>query len=285
MGKIFINRNRQSLGQFTEQEVADGLKSGRFLPDDLAWREPMDSWQPLSTFADLPPPREGESLPEDSTPPGLPPSSIKPAWEGANRFFSAIFETVRQIFTEPVETFRNMPTDAGYAKPLKFYVLLGWVTGAIAIIYQVAAALINPAVFLPEEFKNLSPGILASIYLGIIFVLPILLIIGVFLSAALVHFALMVTGGAQKSFQATFRVVAYVAAATSVLQLIPLCGGYLYPLANIIYCIIGLKEAHRTDLWRSLVAVLILFFLCCGLIFATVLFSAGLAGVAAGVAK
>ncbi len=58
MGMIFINRNRQSLGQFDEQDVADGLKSGKFLPGDLAWQEPMDSWKPLAEFTNLPAPSE-----------------------------------------------------------------------------------------------------------------------------------------------------------------------------------------------------------------------------------
>ncbi|MEI8292984.1 MAG: DUF4339 domain-containing protein [bacterium] len=58
MAMIHINRNRENIGKFNDQDVADGLRSGRFLPTDLAWREPMASWQPLSTFTDLPPPEE-----------------------------------------------------------------------------------------------------------------------------------------------------------------------------------------------------------------------------------
>ena len=56
MAMIHINRNRENLGKFNDQEVADGLKSGRFLSSDLAWCEPMPTWQPLSTFTDLPEP-------------------------------------------------------------------------------------------------------------------------------------------------------------------------------------------------------------------------------------
>jgi len=56
MGMIFVNRDRESLGQFTEQEVSNGLNSGNLRPDDLAWQEGMESWQPLSTFENLPPP-------------------------------------------------------------------------------------------------------------------------------------------------------------------------------------------------------------------------------------
>ena len=68
MALIHINRDSENIGKFNDQDVADGLKSGRFLPTDLAWREPMTSWAPLSTFTDLPPPEEiTEPIPQAST--------------------------------------------------------------------------------------------------------------------------------------------------------------------------------------------------------------------------
>lgn len=70
MAMIHINRNRENIGKFNDQDVANGLKSGRFLPTDLAWREPMASWEPLSAFTDLPPPGEvGENLGQAATEP------------------------------------------------------------------------------------------------------------------------------------------------------------------------------------------------------------------------
>ena len=56
MAMIFVNRDSQDLGQFTEQEISDGLQSGRFFPADLGWQEGMENWQPLSTFTNLPAP-------------------------------------------------------------------------------------------------------------------------------------------------------------------------------------------------------------------------------------
>jgi hypothetical protein len=82
MSRIHLNRDRQSLGQFTPEEVAEGLRSGRFLPTDLAWREGMETWQPLSTVTDLPEPDEVQS---PTLAPGTPISEIakaplSPAW-------------------------------------------------------------------------------------------------------------------------------------------------------------------------------------------------------------
>ncbi|MFA7343659.1 MAG: GYF domain-containing protein [Terrimicrobiaceae bacterium] len=70
MAMIFVNRDRQSLGQFTEQEVSNGLDSGQFLPTDLAWQEGMENWQPISSFTGLPPP--GAATPANRPTPPAP---------------------------------------------------------------------------------------------------------------------------------------------------------------------------------------------------------------------
>lgn len=270
MGSIHINRNRQNLGQYSDQEVADGLQSGKFLPDDLAWQEPMEAWQPLSSFANLPPASEMSSVPPPMAP--MPPSASGtsvPVWEAAEPppLPAAIVETIKQVFTKPTETFQAMPCEGGFGKPLKFYVLVSWATSTVAILYQAAATLINPTMFAGEELKNFPKLALAAGFVGVIVFLPVLLFLGSFISSGILHLALMLTGGARKPFETTFRVHCYASGSTSVLQLVPICGGWLHPIAALIYSVIGLKEAHRTDLWRPILAVFLLFLLCCGAIF------------------
>src|SRR5262245_36480153 len=126
MNRIHIARNRQALGQFSPEEVAEGLASGELLPTDLAWREPMATWQPLSEFTDLPP--ATRSL----APPLLPQPSeglemqAEPAWERRKQLgtFSALVETVRQVLAAPVATFKAMKLEGGQATPLFFYLLV-----------------------------------------------------------------------------------------------------------------------------------------------------------------
>jgi len=287
MGMIHINRNRQSLGQFSEQDVADGLQSGQFLPDDLAWQEPMESWQPLSSFKNLPPASAPENFVPSSERAEAPAFPVTPVWESAEppQLIPAVVESVKEIFSKPVETFQGMPCEGGFFKPLKFYILLSWLTGAAAIIYQTVAMLINPGMFAGEGVKNLSQPMLLTVYAGLILFMPVLLFVGAFVSSGILHLALMAVGGAKKPFETTFRVLCYASGATSVLQLIPLCGGWLYSVASLIYCVIGLKEAHRTDLWRPIVAILLIFVVCCGAIGGLVALSAGIAGAAMSSAK
>ena len=66
MAMIHVNRGATSLGVFSEEEVREGLRTGRFAPSDIGWREGMATWQPLSQFAEfagtaseVPPPQTG----------------------------------------------------------------------------------------------------------------------------------------------------------------------------------------------------------------------------------
>lgn len=61
---IHLNRGATSLGIFSEEEIREGLRSGRFVPGDMGRREGMANWQPLSQFSEFapsggPPPQVG----------------------------------------------------------------------------------------------------------------------------------------------------------------------------------------------------------------------------------
>src|SRR2546430_2743448 len=81
MAMIHVNRGATSLGVFSEEEVREGLRTGRFAPSDIGWREGMAAWQPLSQFPELvtaapaaPPPQAAPLAVSESvaTPTGLP---------------------------------------------------------------------------------------------------------------------------------------------------------------------------------------------------------------------
>ena len=59
--KIHLNRAGQSLGQFTPEEIRAGFREGKFVGTDLAWRDGMASWQPLSEVIDEIAPETEES--------------------------------------------------------------------------------------------------------------------------------------------------------------------------------------------------------------------------------
>lgn len=47
---IYVNRNNEKLGPFTEDVVLQNLKTGDFAPIDLAVREGETNWKPLGAM-------------------------------------------------------------------------------------------------------------------------------------------------------------------------------------------------------------------------------------------
>ncbi len=268
MSRIHLNRNRQNLGQFSPEEVAVGLRSGRFLPTDLAWREGMETWQPLSTFTDLPEPEpEAELTPAPILAPGsevltgaAAPAGVTPAWEREGGWFARASDTVREVLAAPQTAFSGVPVDGNYLRPLLFLLLVGSVTTAVSLVYQ---AVMELAAQRPAD--STEPAFTLGIY-GVVFVLiPVLLTVGAFISAGIFHVCLMLIGVAPKSFEVTFRVVCYANGATSVMLLIPFCGGLVQSVWNLYAIIIGLREVHGITTGKAAVAVLLPLMVCCGL--------------------
>jgi hypothetical protein len=86
-----------------------------------------------------------------------------------------------------------------------------------------------------------------------------------FIVAGIIHLFLMLFGGANRGFGATFRVVAYTES-LALCYIVPMCGPLIFLLWGLVLYIIGLAYAHRTDGWRAVLAVLaapILCVLCC----------------------
>ena len=90
-------------------------------------------------------------------------------------------------------------------------------------------------------------------------------IIGVFFSSAVYHVFLMMLGGNRHSFDTTFSVVAYATGSASLLQVIPLCGQYVYGIVGLVYTILGLSAAHQISGGKAAAAVLLPLLVCMAL--------------------
>jgi len=266
--KIHLNRGGQSLGQFTPEEVRAGFRDGKFTGTDLAWRDGMPTWRPLSEVVD-------ELAPDTSTgsepaAPALPAIAGIP-WERRAEigFFPGLFETIRAVLLEPSKAFSSMPITGGLGAPLFFFVLVGSVGGLAGFVYQAVLNSINPSTTPQDEAMMAMLGSTAVIG-GSIMIMPVLLAAVAFVTSALIHLALMVIGGANRPFEATFRVVCYSGGATAVLQLLPVCGAFAATIWNFIIMVIGISAVHKISTGRAAVAVLLPTLVCCGLILAAV---------------
>jgi len=280
MAMIHINRNRENLGKFNDQEVADGLKSGRFLPTDLAWQEPMPTWQPLSTFTDLPEPTpEGE---QEVAVAGVAPESngnIEPAWERETGLsIGAGIKTVKQVFSAPTATFQKIGTAQGIHRSFFYFLIFSMLGSVCAFFYDFIAVSINPNILL-ERLATFPPlrsqiqqlmdsmgtqDAITAIFVSSTVMQFFLLIAGIFISSLVAHFFLMVSGAAEKSFQSTFKAMAYSSGTGFVLQIVPLIGVPLSWIAFLVLGLIALKEVHQTSYWRVALSILIMLSLCCG---------------------
>jgi hypothetical protein len=278
MAMIHVNRGATSLGAFPEEQVREGIRTGRFLPSDLGWRESMASWQPLSQFTEFAEdlvaaaPAPSAPPPQAPTPPTMvaPPAGSTTAaarsglpWDERHSkgLFHGFIETLQMVLSRPSEAFTAMKREGGVGEPL-FYAVIGGTFGAVfAFGYNFAFRSLALFPTRHNAFDNMIGGV------GLIFLLilaPLLIVIGTFIAAAIYHVCLMIVGGAKQSFETTFRVICFGGGSVSPLLVIPFCGGLVVLVWKIIVYSIGFARAHETDTGRAVVAVLLPLIVCCG---------------------
>ena len=284
-----INRSGTGLGVFDEGRVREGLRTGEFIGTDLAWTEGMASWRPLSEFesfasaAAVPPPPSPSAAPQPPPQPemadqppggGLPqplatsaatadPTSGLP-WETRRNenFIKALFDTLVLVLTSPVQAFTQMRREGGLLDPLLYAVIIGTIGALASYIYSLIIGLVG---VMPRNggFMSVLGGGGATSFAALIFA-PVMLVVGLFIGAGIVHLGLMATGGAKRSFETTLRVLCYASGSSNVFQLVPVCGGLIALFVSLTLNCIGLARAHETDTWRAVVAVLAPLIICGG---------------------
>ncbi len=263
---IHVNRGATSLGAFSEEEVREGLRTGRFAPTDIGWREGMANWQPLSQFPELaagvavsPPAQVGAAATSETAGPrsGLP-------WERRKElgFFNAFIETLAMVLTKPDLAFRTMKTEGGLAEPLIYALIGGCVGGIVSLLFSLGLQSMGLFAGQRDAFAVMAGMGIGSI--AFIVLIPIFIVVGLFIGAAIVHLCLMIVGGANKSFEVTFRVLAFSQGSTGPLQMIPVCGGLIAGVWALVVNCIGLARAHETSTGRAVLAVLLPLVVCCG---------------------
>ena len=107
-------------------------------------------------------------------------------------------------------------------------------------------------------------GVMGAWAIGSILLSPVIVIVWMFIASGILHVCLMIVGGAKKSFETTFRVVCFSAGSTTLLSIIPICGGLISGVWNVVLEIIGLARAHEIDTGKAVIAVLLPLVVCCG---------------------
>jgi hypothetical protein len=295
--KIWINRAGQNLGTLDVEEVQRGLDSGQYLPTDLGWREGMENWRPLSEFPELRMPQAPVvQRPVPGTPQAAPQQAVAvvegaetaPSWERRQTlgFRKALFETWREVLFNPTATFQRLKTSGEYRSPLLFQAVMTTLLFAVTAIYQIFwVGLIGAAGMMSDTQRHgmaAGPGIAGMFLMFVIAaIVGIPLAIGMnFVHAAVLHFCLMLMKGTSKNYEATYRITSYCASGL-IFALIPFVGTSIGAIWSLICEVIGLREVHKTENWRAILAVLLPIIVCCvlamllyGSIFAALMSSA-----------
>jgi hypothetical protein len=275
MAMIHVSRGTTSFGAFSEEQVREGLRTGRFMPNDLGWREGMQTWQPLSQFSEFAAETAGAPPPAppvvtSTTPPltaagsiEAPPSRTGLPWDEREQkgWFNAFIETLQMVLTRPDYAFRAMKVEGGVGGPVIYALIGGCAGGVVSFLFSLALQSVGLATR-HNTFAMLT-GIGAGSVVFII-LLPIIIILGLFIGGAIVHVCLMIVGGANRTFETTLRVLAFTQGSTGPLQMIPLCGGLVAGVWGLVVNCIGLARAHETETGRAVLAVFLPLIVCCG---------------------
>lgn len=274
MALIHVARDGAKLGEFTLEQVRDGLQTGQFRPTDLGWQSGLSQWRPLREFVETSAPAAPLAVAEPApvaAGSGLP-------WENREQigFFKAFFHTVSLLITRPGEAFTLMRVEGGLMDPLLFGLIGGCAAYVVSIFCQLLLRSI-PGYPHNDIFSlfGLSPGVMAVILAALS---PISVLLWIFLSSAVVHLCLMLVGGANRSFETTLRVICYAGGAGHLFSMIPVCGWLIGLVYMIVLECIGLTRAHQTTTGKGLLAIFLPMFLCCcavGLLFAALFGSMG----------
>ncbi len=223
----------------------------------------MPEWIPLSEFKDLP---ELPPLPSVEQSSAMPPLPTEPAWEKREEIGipKAVIETVSGLLVHPRTIYAGFQKEGGFRNPLLFLVLIGTLTGWVALAYQYVLTMVNPEA-LGEALKTFPPDKIWMLFLGMFILMPIGVMISAFVSCGIFHVALLLLSKTPVRFETTFRIYCYAWGTASVFQLLPMCGGYLYPIFAIYLTVLGLRDVQKVHTPVAIFAVLLPIILCCGL--------------------
>lgn len=266
MATIHVARDGAKLGEFSLEQIREGLGTGQFRPTDLGWQTGMSDWRPLGEFVASSTPVPGVLAVSPGPAAAAAPESGLP-WEHRQQlgFFKAFFDTVSVLLSKPGEAFIMMKREGGLTDPLLFGMIGGSVGTIVSILFQIGLqSVIRTNTGLVDLFG-------VPVVVGLLVFSPLWLALWLFIGSGILHLCLMMLGGANRPFETTFRVVCYACGSTQLFNVIPFCGAYVAPIYYIVLVCIGLTRAQETTTGKALLAIFLPIIVCCGLM--TVLFA------------
>lgn len=179
-----------------------------------------------------------------------------PPLEGAP-IVAALGQTWKSSTFDPSVFFRQIPRDGGTGPAVIYYMVVGMLVAGATLFWRALSfytgRMATDTLASELGLRALDPvvGFLLS---------PALLLLTLAVSAGVIHVLLLLFGGANHGFGTTLRVTCY-AYSPMLLAFVPILGPVIGGVWMLVLLVVGLREAHETEGWKPLLAVLLPFFL------------------------
>jgi hypothetical protein len=177
-----------------------------------------------------------------------------------DRPFSSLLSTTRDVLFSPRRFFDGLPPDGPLGAPVLYFLICSAITAVINTVATLAFLAVPAGMALATGSwdAELVVRLLAIFVLASLVAVPVLFVVGFFVSVPIQHLLiLLVAGRDQKGLSATLRVSCYSVGAPVAVAWIPLAG-----ILAIFYCFYlhatGLKRVHGISTGRSIGATLML---------------------------
>ncbi len=230
-------------------------------------------FEPPSPIAPPPPPPGGYAPPPP--PPGggwgapPPPAAAPLPWDVRNTIgvVPAFAETLKLLITRPAEAWARTRESGDLGGPVLFSIAVSWAGVALSSVWSLAFG--NPWIaLLPPEMRDRLGGAMMAHAGGVLIQLaiaPIVLLIALFVWAAIQHVSFLIVGALNQStagFEGTVRVLAYSSVA-DLANAVPIVGGLAALVWKIVLMVLGATRLHRTTQGKAIFGILLPLALCC----------------------
>jgi hypothetical protein len=173
----------------------------------------------------------------------------------------SFLEVARGVLAEPAAFFAGLggPRPGRVKGPLVFAIICGVVSSPLALLLEPFNPLTRGQPGIGSSFSSLygnNPGAAIALAALIVVLLPLFIVLGVYIGAAIQHLFVFLFVRERRGFWGTFPVVAYGGAAISLFSWMPILG-YLASIYGIYVTTVGLREMHGTSTTRALLAALV----------------------------
>jgi hypothetical protein len=147
--------------------------------------------------------------------------------------FAAMPQTAVRVVTAPAEFFKSMPKTGGFVEPLIFAAIMAVIAGIIQAIINIVGLSYTHVGFVES--------------LGMIIFVPIFVVIGSFIGAAIIY-GIWKLMGSQENYETSYRCAAYLMALApivAIIGVIPYVGGIINMAIYVYYLVIASTQVHN----------------------------------------